>query len=615
MTTITPLPYPMILRDVPKKPLVLCSVLAALLPCASRLTAQETEPDWQLVWWDEFDQPGAPDANRWTPEVGYIRNNEAQYYTANRSENARVEDGHLVLEARRDQWDGHEYTSASLHTAQTASWTYGRIEVRAKIPTGRGMWPAIWMLGTNIGQVGWPDCGEIDIMENVGYDPRIIHANVHTGAFNHADGTANGGTLEADDPWNDFHTYAIEWYPDRIDFFFDDHRYHRFEKEGTTNDVWPFDAPQYLILNVAVGGGWGGTQGIDDSIFPQQMRVDYVRVYQQKQAGPYQVDLTAVGPGRVRLEPAQDSYADGSEVRLVADPDVGMRFGGWSGALLPPRWSLPLTIDRDLALVARFETPGELLQNGHFTTDRQGWQGPWPANGAETTVHADAAELVIETTQAGPNPWDIQILQGGLRLVQGNRYRLSFEASSTVSGTVPVSAELNGAPYTAFGRIQAELTAEPQTFSHEFTMEAPSNDNVRVAFNLGQIPGTIRLDNVSLIGLDERDLSPYEIWKAERGIRPVQNDRDADQDGIPTILEYAFGTEDDQPTPSPIEVREQDGTWQVALSPRAPGRDDVTVLLEHSDDLAEWISIESPPPVLSSGSPDFFRLIGEMATQ
>jgi beta-glucanase (GH16 family) len=232
------------------------------------------------VWSDEFEYEGLPNPRKWGNEVGYIRNNEKQYYTEARLENARVENGTLVIESRKEQYQGFDYTSASLHTKHTASWTYGKIEVRAKLPTGRGMWPAIWTLGTNISQVGWPDCGEIDIMENVGYDPDRVHGNIHTKDYNHVLGTNKGASIVLTKPYEQFHVYSIEWFEDKIEIFVDDIKYFTFLNEGEGWEKWPFDQPQYLILNAAVGGGWGGQQGIDDSIFPQKYYIDYVRVYQ-----------------------------------------------------------------------------------------------------------------------------------------------------------------------------------------------------------------------------------------------------------------------------------------------------------------------------------------------
>jgi beta-glucanase (GH16 family) len=238
---------------------------------------------WELVWEDNFDVDGLPDQRIWNYEEGYIRNNEAQYYTKERLENARVENGNLVIEARNDNWNGHKITAASINTYENKSILYGRVEVKAKLPTGVGTWPAIWMLGNVFNEgTGWPACGEIDIMENVGYDPDIIHANVHTKAYNHVKGTNKGDKITIENPYLDFHVYAIDWYEDRIDFFVDDQKYFTFENEKTGNDEWPFDKPHYLLINLAIGGGWGGQKGIDDKIFPQKYYIDYVKVFKQK---------------------------------------------------------------------------------------------------------------------------------------------------------------------------------------------------------------------------------------------------------------------------------------------------------------------------------------------
>ena len=256
----------------------LLPVVSLLLLPAGGLRAA----DWKLAWSDEFNYQGLPAPAKWDYEEGFVRNHESQYYTRARLENARVENGHLILECRKEHYQpkNHvpvEYTSASLITRQKADWQYVRIEVRAKLPQGSGVWPAIWTLGTNITKAGWPRCGEIDIMEFIGKDPETIHGTIHY----FADGghRSNGGTLKTVRPFDGFHTYAIEWTPERIDFYFDREKYHSVDvgaadQPGGGN---PFRAPHYLLLDFALGG-WGGP--IDDAKLPQQFIVDYVRVYQ-----------------------------------------------------------------------------------------------------------------------------------------------------------------------------------------------------------------------------------------------------------------------------------------------------------------------------------------------
>ena len=266
------------------------------VPIAARESMQATpRAGFELVWSDEFDRDGAPDPAVWRYEEGFVRNNEAQWYTRDRRENARVERGALVLEARKEAYPNpnHDpakpadwrnapaatYTSASLNTRGTRSLLYGRVEVRAKLPQGKGVWPAIWTLGDNRSEVGWPACGEIDIMEFVGHTPDKTHATLHwqqTGKH-----VSNGQAITIERPWQDFHVYAVDWTKDRMDFWFDDRRVHSFDvsRGDQSNGDNPFRKPHYLLINLALGGSWG--REIDDSIFPQQYLVDYVRVYRQ----------------------------------------------------------------------------------------------------------------------------------------------------------------------------------------------------------------------------------------------------------------------------------------------------------------------------------------------
>lgn len=237
----------------------------------------------ELVWNDEFDYTGLPDKNKWSYDTAGNEsgwgNRELQFYTKARLKNAEVKDGCLIITARKEDYKGFNYTSARLVTKDKGDWLYGRIEVRAKLPDGKGMWPAIWMLPTDWDYGGWPASGEIDIMENVGYDPYVIVASAHTKSYNHVQGTQKNNKITISDCYSDFHNYTLEWEPEQYRVYVDDILYFTFKNEGTGYKEWPFDKRFHLLLNVAVGGNWGGKQGIDNSIFPRSMVVDYVRVY------------------------------------------------------------------------------------------------------------------------------------------------------------------------------------------------------------------------------------------------------------------------------------------------------------------------------------------------
>ncbi|SEG23889.1 glycoside hydrolase family 16 protein [Algoriphagus boritolerans] len=238
----------------------------------------------KLVWADEFDKDGHPESSKWSYDVGDHGwgNKELQYYSKNELNNARVENGILIIEAHADQSQPKGYTSARLVTKGKAGWKYGYIEVRAKLPEGVGTWPAIWMLPDQNTYGGWPKSGEIDIMEHVGYDPGKVHGTVHTEAFNHSIGTQKGAQLMVSDFQNEFHVYAIDWKEESLDFFIDGKHYFTFENTGGDSKEWPFDQPFHIILNIAVGGNWGGAKGVAGDIWPQRMEVDYVRVFDKK---------------------------------------------------------------------------------------------------------------------------------------------------------------------------------------------------------------------------------------------------------------------------------------------------------------------------------------------
>jgi beta-glucanase (GH16 family) len=237
---------------------------------------------YRLVWSDEFDVPGLPDPARWVHDTGMNKagwhNREKQYYSSARRENSEVRDGRLVITARLEElrqapdWGGQHYTSARLITSGKASWTYGFFEVRARMPCGRGTWPAIWTLGHGT----WPAAGELDILEQVGNDPARVFSTVHTASG--SGGAGVSGITQLPTACSTFHDYQMLWTPQRISFAIDGRVHHVYENRGVGTAQWPFDAPQFLILNLAIGGDLGGP--VDDSIFPVRFEIEHVRVWQ-----------------------------------------------------------------------------------------------------------------------------------------------------------------------------------------------------------------------------------------------------------------------------------------------------------------------------------------------
>jgi beta-glucanase (GH16 family) len=245
-------------------------------------------PGWTLVWSDEFDGPNGsrPDAAKWVYDIGGDGwgNQELEYYTYHQ-QNAFLEDGRLVIRAIREDFTGTDgvarhFTSARLKTQGKFSQTYGRFEARIKIPQGQGIWPAFWMLGADVDKAGWPACGEIDIMENIGKEPSQIHGSMHGPGYSGDRGFTSifklpgGGRFE-----KDFHVYAVEWEPSEVRFYMDSRLYATFTPDLLPPGMkWVFDHPFFILLNVAVGGDWPGPPDANTA-FPQSMLVDYVRVY------------------------------------------------------------------------------------------------------------------------------------------------------------------------------------------------------------------------------------------------------------------------------------------------------------------------------------------------
>ena len=259
--------------------------------------------EYTLVWSDEFDSSDI-DMSKWSYDVGTgdwgWGNGEAQYYTSN-SNNSFIEDGKLIIQALLQNYGGANYTSARMVTKNKGDWRYGRIEVRAKLPAGTGTWPAIWMLPTDYVYGGWPNSGEIDIMEHVGFDPGRIHGTAHTDLYNWFDGSPPpGGSMIVSDFNSEFHDYILEWTENNLKWFVDGNQYFTYTNNNQGWSRWPFDQYFHLLLNIAIGGTWGGEQGIDDSIFPVRLEVDYVRVFEASSQLSSQIERNNV-PLRLAL--------------------------------------------------------------------------------------------------------------------------------------------------------------------------------------------------------------------------------------------------------------------------------------------------------------------------
>ena len=257
--------------------------------------------EWRLVWSDEFDEDGEPNTKNWTIEEwpSGVVNSEDQAYTA-RAKNIRVENGVLVIEAHKEKLGAAEYTSGRMQSSGKRDFLYGRFEVRAKMPRGVGTWAAIWMLPSDPFAYAttctdrqdwqgssdcdaWPNSGEIDILEHVGYQMGHVHGTVHNRAYYFINWQQRKGRVLLDDVADEYHVYSMEWSPQRIDVFVDDILYFTYVDEGDGWETWPFDRPFHMIMNLAIGGDWGRAGGpIDDTIFPQRMLVDYVRVFSRQ---------------------------------------------------------------------------------------------------------------------------------------------------------------------------------------------------------------------------------------------------------------------------------------------------------------------------------------------
>lgn len=319
--------------------LLLFLLLMTNLPaCTPQPSIPPELPGWTLVWHDEFDGPEI-DRSNWTFDIGGHGwgNNELQTYT-DRAENARIEDGMLVIEARKEEFVRRDYTSARLKTQGLHAWTYGRIEARMKLPYGNGIWPAFWMLGANIQQTPWPASGEIDIMEYIGREPNRVYGTVHGPGYSGSGGVGHFTSLPEGALTNEFHVFAVEWEENEIRWYVDDEQFFMLTPESVPGE-WVYDHPFFIIMNLAVGGHWPGSPD-ETTVFPQILLVDYVRVYQPLDSTTGSIGGRSVHIGDISLE-ADESNGEWRAAAVITvhdaegNPVEGITVtGGWVGIII-----------------------------------------------------------------------------------------------------------------------------------------------------------------------------------------------------------------------------------------------------------------------------------------
>ncbi len=413
-----------------------------------------SQADWQLTWSDEFNQPdgSSPSSTNWVYDTGNsgFGNNELENYTT-RTNNARIVGGQLIIEADLENYGGSSYTSARLLTKGKWSWTYGRIEARIKIPRGQGIWPAFWLLGTNIDSVNWPGCGEIDILENIGKvsdqgtDHGTIHGPQSGGDYNGGAGvgstyTLPGGGALADD----FHVYAVQWTTNQIQWFIDTNLFFTATPASLPGgSTWVFSQPQFLILNVAVGGNWPGNPD-NTTVFPQQMVVDYVRVYKYVAALPHPIAITIQPGGQVSWPTTtgmtwtlQSATSSNVWTNLLG-PTTG---NGATNTYFDPNWTSTTQYRIQQVTVGA----GNIVANPDFEIGSGSVASSWTGSGnlpptrVNTDAHSGSYSLQLLTTNTASTANSSEIDQnittaGGTAVVGGQTYTFSFWAKQISSG-------------------------------------------------------------------------------------------------------------------------------------------------------------------------------------
>ncbi|WP_081671026.1 family 16 glycosylhydrolase [Sporocytophaga myxococcoides] len=454
-----------------------------------------------LIWSEEFDYSGLPNPEKWDYDAGGsgFGNNELQYYTKDRLENARVDNGKLIIEARKENYSGKKFTSARIKTLGNGDWKYGRFEVKAKLPTGKGIWPAIWFLPSESVYGNWPSSGEIDLMESVGYDPDKVFFTTHTETYNHKTVGGRGSSTELVAPYDNFYTYALEWYADSLRFYVNDVLYYSLDRKPTdTYKEWPFDQKMHLILNNAVGGDWAGSQGIDSTIFPQKFEVDFVRVYQfSEEKSEYDLLVQQVAGGTVNASFPNGKVPANSDLTVEAVPAPGYEFIKWEGTYQDLDNPLQFNMAVNTTIKPIFRKKGEMIQNGQFDAGFFRWSQTVPSSLASSTI--DQGEIVYNISKSGTNAWDIQFSQDGLLVEKGNSYTLTFDVWASQQTSFTASVGMSKDPWTVYSGATQTAGSTKKTVTYTFTMSAATDPEARIIFDLGKALGSLHFDNVSLV--------------------------------------------------------------------------------------------------------------------
>jgi len=494
------------------------NVLVLILYYSSGINAQNQI----LVWEDTFEETSL-DRSIWSFETG--PQGDCLHYSTDRTENTTVVNGELHLIASKESYQGYNYTASIIKTTRAVYWQYGLIEARIKLPGTTGFVPAFWLLAENNLYGWWPQSGEIDILEHPTNQPDRIFGTVHTGTYNYFTGTAPvGSSIQIPDAETEFHVYAIEWTPDKIDFYVDEQKYFTFENEHTGFMAWPFDQPFYILLGMGVGGGWVGDPD-ETTVFPATMQVDWVRAYQNfNDISVYGEDFVVPGSKGIGyhtpvIEETQYSWNVPDQASIASGQNTSQILVDWGS--MSGNIELQVTSgDDDNFIEYPVEVMNSLIKNGSFEKGVKYWRktGSYPAEAdfilTDSDVHSGNYALYVDVTTPGTNPWDAQLSQGDITLEAGIDYQISFWAKSLTNGQIN-AAVINSTNYTVYGIETIELTNTWTYYEFGFTTPA----NVMASFNIdmGGHTGKYLFDDLKLIppenylGLDEEERVSLDI--------------------------------------------------------------------------------------------------------